>query len=231
MQKTAEVEVYACKFCNKDFKREKSLIVHLCEPKKRSCERTEKGVRYGFNTYLKFYEYSQGSAKLKSETDFIKSSYYNAFVKFGRYCKDINAINPAKFADFVIRSGKKLDHWAKDSTYTEYKLKLLHTEHSTDALSRGLRHGVNWAELTNNVYSDLLRKGGTNAICLAITKGELSAWVIYNCDSGQQFLNGLNEDQMAIIWDYIAPDYWQKKFNDYEEDQVYTKEMLTKAGW
>jgi len=67
MQKTAEVEVYACKFCNKDFKREKSLIVHLCEPKKRYNERTEKGVRNGFNTYLKFYEYSQGSAKLKSE--------------------------------------------------------------------------------------------------------------------------------------------------------------------
>ena len=230
MLKTAEIK-HTCKFCGKDFKREKSLIVHMCEPKKRYRERTEKGVRTGFNTYLKFYEYSQGSAKLKTEEDFRKSPYYNAFVKFGRYCKDINAIKLDKFADFVIHSGKKLDHWAKDSVYGEYIMQLLHTEHPTDALSRGLLHSMWWADQNNANDFDILRFGNVSANCYAITKGELSAWVVYNSDSGQKFLSELNEDQMAIIWDYINPDYWQKKFKDYEADQLYIKEMLKKAGW
>jgi hypothetical protein len=57
---------YLCQYCKKDFQKETSLAVHLCEPKRRMQERNERGVELGFQAYLRFYEMTQGSAKLKT---------------------------------------------------------------------------------------------------------------------------------------------------------------------
>ena len=60
----------------------------------------------------------------------------------------------------------------------------------------------------------------------AITTGRLSPWVIYNSESGQQFLADANEEQLAMIWPYINADVWHKKFSDYPADHEYAKEIL-----
>jgi hypothetical protein len=65
----------------------------------------------------------------------------------------------------------------------------------------------------------------------AIAYGRISPWVIYNCESGQKFLSELSSEQVAMIWQYIDSDHWQKKFKDYPEDQKYAQEILQKAGW
>ena len=91
---------YTCQFCKKDFVKETSLAIHSCEPRKRRQEKDEAGVRLGFQAYIKFYEMTQGSAKLKTYDDFCDSPYYKAFVKFGRYCVSIKAIN-MKFCSFT----------------------------------------------------------------------------------------------------------------------------------
>jgi hypothetical protein len=76
-----------------------------------------------------------------------------------------------------------------------------------------------------------VRYGNANAVCYAITTGRLSAWVIYNSESGQKFLSEANQEQLAMIWPYINVDTWNKKFADYSADQEYAREILTKAGW
>ena len=102
-------EMYACKYCGREFRRESTLAVHVCEQKKRFQEEKEVGVQIGLQAYLRFYTVTQGSAKLKTYTDFAKSPYYKAFVKFGRYCVDINAINVPKFLAWLLNQNKKID--------------------------------------------------------------------------------------------------------------------------
>ena len=109
-----------CRYCDRAFQRESSLAVHLCEPRRRYQEQNETGVQIGLQAYLRFYEITQGSSRLKSFDDFAKSPYYKAFVKFGRYCQGIRAVNVPRFIDWVVRQNKKIDHWCKDSVYTEY---------------------------------------------------------------------------------------------------------------
>ena len=55
---------HVCKYCGTGFVRESTLQVHQCEPKRRDLQRGEKGVVIGFQTWLRFYELTQGSAKL-----------------------------------------------------------------------------------------------------------------------------------------------------------------------
>ena len=222
---------YTCQFCQKDFVKESSLAVHSCEPRRRRQEQSERGVYLGLQAYLKFYELTQGSAKLKTFDDFAESPYYRAFVKFGRYCVDIRAINPARFIEYVLKQNKKIDHWCRDSIYTEYLLDYLRVENINDALARAIEFGITWQEQTSNPAHDCLRYGNSNAICHAITTGRISPWIIYNSESGQQFLSELSTEQIAMIWSYIDSDVWMKKFQDYPADQEYAKDILSKAGW
>jgi len=222
---------HTCQYCKKDFIKEASLAVHSCEPRRRRQEKDEAGVRLGFQAYIKFYELTQGSAKLKTYDDFADSPYYKAFVKFGRYCVGIRAINPSRFTEWVLKQNKKLDHWAKDSVYTEYLQDYLRVENVNDALARAIEFGIDWAEKSGHPAHDCLRYGNNNSMAYAVSTGRISPWVIYNCESGQKFLSELDETQIAMVWPYIDADCWMRKFKDYPADQEYAKLMLEKAGW
>jgi hypothetical protein len=223
--------MHECKYCHKSFVKETSLAVHMCEPKRRFQEQTEAGVRMGFNAYLKFYEITQGSAKLKTFEDFATSPYYRAFVKFGRYCVDTRAINPSRFIEWLLKNNKKIDHWARDTVYTEYLIGYLPIENVNDALARALEYGITWSEEHNHPAEDCLRYGNTNRAVHAVTTGRISPWIVYNCESGQKFLSELDATQIAMVWPYIDSEVWMKKFGDYMADQEYVREMLAKAGW
>jgi hypothetical protein len=222
---------YLCQYCKKDFQKETSLAVHLCEPKRRMQERSERGVELGYQAYLRFYEMTQGSAKLKTYENFAESPYYRAFVKFGRYCVNTRTVNPKQFLEWLLKNNKKIDRWPSDQLYTEYLLTYLQVENTNDAMARAIEFGIEWAEKHSAHPHDCLRYGNNNAMCYAVTSGRISPWIIYNCDSGQQFLSDLDSTQIAMIWPYIDSDVWQKKFQDYPADQEYVREILTKAGW
>lgn len=203
----------------------------MCEPKRRRLNKDDPGVRIGFQAYIKFYEQAQGSAKLKTYDDFCESSYYLAFVKFGRYCVGTKAISPGRFMDWLLKNQKKIDRWCSDQLYTEYLVWYLTIEAVDDALARAIEYSIDWAEKSGHPAHDCVRYGNTNAICYAITTGRLSPWVIYNSESGQKFLNDASSEQIAMIWPYINSDVWHKKFTEYLANQEYAKDILKKAGW
>ena len=181
--------------------------------------------------YLRFYEITQGSSKLKTFDDFATSPYYRAFVKFGRHCVAIRAISTARFIDWVVRQNKKIDHWCRDSVYAEYLADHVRSETVADALARALETAIDWSDRTQNPDRDFLRYGNDNLICHAVATGRVTAWILYNCDSGTEFLSRLMSDQIAMIWSMIDADFWQRKFRDYPADTAYVREMLSRAGW
>jgi hypothetical protein len=222
---------YTCEFCKKTFMKESSAAVHMCEPKRRRLEQSERGVQLGLQAYLKFYETMQGSARLKTFEDFTESPYYRAFVKWGRYCVNTRVINPTQFMIWLLRNQKKIDRWSSDQFYTDYLMEYLRLEAVQDALARAVEHSMTWQERTGHPAHDMLRYGNHNAVCYDITAGRISPWVIYNSESGQKFLSDINSEQLAMIWPYIDSDVWQKRFADYSADQEYAKEILKQAGW
>ena len=222
---------FSCEFCKKDFFKESSVAVHMCEPKRRRLEQHEAGVRLGFQAYVKFYETMQGSARNKTFEDFADSPYYRAFVKWGRYCVNTRVINPSQFLTWLLRAQKKIDNWCSDKLYTEYLLDYLLLEAPQDALERALSLSLDWQERTTHPSHDMLRYGNHNALCHDIVAGRLSAWTIYNSESGQEFLSQLNSEQIAMVWPYIDSDRWQSKFRNYMADQEWTKDLLKQAGW
>jgi hypothetical protein len=223
---------YKCKYCEKEFRKESSLAVHLCEVKRRWQQERETGVQFGLQAYLRFYEMTQGSAKMKSYTDFVASPYYRAFVKFGRHMVAIRAVNPKAFIDWVIKENKKLDHWCHEKVYLEYLKQYMRKEAVQDALERALKEMQDYADEHGefkNGFSDYFRFGSPNRICHHIANGRVSPWIVFNCATGVEFLDGLNEDQIGIVLPWIDPEYWQRKFKDYVADTEWIKEILKEA--
>ena len=225
-------ETYKCKYCEKDFRKESSLAVHLCEPKRRWQQEKEVGVQLGLKAYLRFYEVTQGSARLKSYADFVSSPYYNAFVKHGRYCQSIRCINFANFLDWLLRNNKKIDNWCSDKLYEEWMHDYLRKEAVQDALERALKEMQDYADDhpdLKNGFSDYFRYGNSNRVVHHITTGRISPWIVYNCASGVDFLGNLSEEQVGMIIPWIDPTFWNKKFQDYLADSLWVKDILIKA--
>jgi hypothetical protein len=225
--------MHKCRYCLREFVKESTLTSHVCEQKRRHQQQNEIGVQFGFKAYLRFYEITQGSAKSKSYEDFSASPYYLAFTKYGRHLVSIRAINTASFTDWLLKNNKKLDHWCKDSLYEEWLSEYIRKESPQDALERALKEMQDYAddhpELKNG-FREYFKFGNGNRICHHIVSGRISPWIVFNCTTGVEFLDGLDQGQVQIVLPWLDPEFWQKKFTDYLADTEWVKDILQKAG-
>ena len=228
---TQTVAEHTCAYCGREFSRPSSLEVHLCEQKRRNNERDERGVQIGYRAFIRFYEITQGSAKLKTWDDFVRIPYYKAFVKFGRYCTGTRVIEAEQYLEWLLQTNKKLDHWCKDSLYDEFLIQYLRQELPIPAIKRALDAADRWHSVTGNPQKDYLRYGNTNEICLAITGGRISPWILYNTNGGTQFLESLDTAQINMIWPYIDSEFWQRRFQTCTVERVYVESYFQELGW
>ena len=224
-------QTFKCRYCEREFRKETTLEVHVCEQRRRYQTKDDPATRIAFQNYLNFYEVTQGSAKNKTFDEFAKSAYYRAFVKFGNYCVNARVVNSTRFAEWLLKHNKRIDYWGSDKMYEEFLKEYIYRENATDALTRSLETSMDWAETTENPTEHFLRYGNANKICHYVTTGRVTGWTIFNCDSGHEWLENLTQEQLAIVWDFLDPDRWSRILKDYPGDTEYMKEMLRKAGW
>jgi hypothetical protein len=232
MKEIAEIDTpmkFGCEFCKREFARESTVLKHICEYKHRWIERDKQGNRIGFQAWLQFYQKNSASKKNKTYEEFIKSAYYTAFVKFGSYCVNINAINISRFADWLLKNQVKIDGWCSDTVYTKYLIEYLRHEDALDAIHRSVETTISMAVDAGIKPNHLLSYGNTNKICYAIATGKISPWMLYQSDSGVKFLETLNPDHARMIMDYINPEQWALKFHR-EPEHVRTVKEILKAG-
>lgn len=234
MKKTEVIDKplkYGCDFCGREFARESTIAKHICESKQRWLSKDLKGNRIGFQAWLEFYKKNTSTKKPKTYEDFIKSAYYTAFVKFGNYCANVNAINISRFTDWLLKNQIKIDNWCSDTTYTKYLIEYLRTEDPFDAIARSVETSIEWAEKDNILSRDYLRYGNPNRICQLISVGKISPWMLFQSESGVRFLDTLNPESVKMIIDYINPEQWALKFHREPEHVRDIKEILKSGGY
>ena len=220
---------YKCPYCGKEFTRERTLQVHMCEPKRRHLQKDEKWVINAFMVYQRFYQIHQNNSKEKTYTDFCDSAYYNAFVKFGRFMMHINPLYPEKYIDYVILSKIKLDHWARDDLYESYLIDTLKVEPVEAALQRSIATMMDWAVEQNAQWSDYFRLANTNRAVQHIQQGKISPWLLLGCNAGKRMLKSLNDEQLQMTARFINPEFWNSKFKSYPADHLFVQETAKEA--
>jgi hypothetical protein len=230
MNVSMETNDLQCEFCDRKFVRENSLIKHVCEKKRRWQEKDNKANVVGYSSWRRFYE-TNTNKKKNSYKEFINSSYYGAFVKFGSYCMNVNCINVNRYVDYLLDNKISIDNWNKDTHYTKYLLDLLKSEDPFDAIKRSVETTLDLAAQFDIPNKDVFRYGNRNKICYEITKGKISPWVLYQSTSGVVFLESLDSTQEKMIFDYINPEYWAIKFKKDSNMTLEVKKMLNLIGY
>ena len=222
-------DLNTCTYCGKFFTRERTLQVHVCEPKRRHLQRNEKFVQNGFMVFQRFYEIHQHNVKPKTYDEFCKSAYYNAFIKFGKFIMQINPLYPEKYIDYVILSKIKLDHWARDDLYEAYLIDTLKAEPVEAALQRSIATMMDWAQEQNVQWSDYFRLVNTPRAVQEIQQGKISPWVLLGCSAGKKMLNSFTDEQLQMTQRFINPEYWSNKFKSYPADHLFVQETAKEA--
>ena len=223
---------FICKYCEKEFRREKTLFVHLCEPKRRWSNKDDIGCRIGIQAFKQFYkEIQPNTTKEKTHEDFIKSPYYSAFVKFGWHCHQIRAVNPIELVDFLLKNNVKIDWWTRDIYYEKFIISHMATETAADAITRSITELNRWADEHKTTFDRFFKEATPNKVVNLISNGRLSPWFLFNCDQGVAVLASLNEEQLALAFKWVSPDTWASRFEKYPEDVEWVREVLDEAGF
>ena len=221
---------YKCEYCGKPFAKEKTLIVHVCEQKRRHLSRNEKHVQAAMLVYQKFYEIAQKNAKPRTFDDFASSPYYTAFVKFGSFVVNTNPIYPERFIEWVVRSGVKLDHWCRDELYDQYLQETIKNEPADGAIQRSLKTMMDWGDQNKAPWEHYFSYVNLNRATHDIKEGLISPWVLLNTKSGRDMLKKLNDEQLLIVGSIVDPAHWKRKFSSLPADVELVKEVVKEAG-
>jgi hypothetical protein len=221
---------YNCVHCNKAFMKEKTLVAHMCESKRRALQKDEKRVQAGLIAYNRFYQLTQNNKIPKTYEHFCNSAYYNAFVKFGSFVNNVNPLYPDRFIDFVIKSGVKLDHWCRDALYDQYLFEIVKVEPVESAVQRSLQTMMEWGDEHSANFAHYFDYVSLNKAVHDILNGKISCWIILNSNTGKGMVGKMNDEQLSMISPAFEIKYWQKKFREFPADVALVKEILNEVG-
>jgi len=222
---------FVCEYCNTGYSKEKTLIVHICEQKRRHLQQKEKRVQLGFYAFNQFYKLSAGAKKEKTYTDFCKSQYYNAFVKFGSFISNVRPLYPEKYIDYVVTSRVKLDHWCKEEMYEKYAIELIRKEGVETALERSVMTMMEWAdENTPAPWNHYFHHIGLNTAIWNIKDGKISPWLILNRKTGKDMLGKFNDEQLDMIYHVLDPAHWAMRFKRNPKDVELVKDVVKESN-
>jgi len=221
---------HECVHCGKKFMQERTLVSHVCEQKRRALQKDEKRVQAGYMAFNRYFQLTQNQKVPKTYEDFCKTSYYNAFVKFGSFVNNVNPLYPDRFVDYVIKSGVKLDHWCRDELYDQYLYEMLKIEPVEAAVQRSLTSMLEWAEDKQSTFTHYFNYVNLNRAVHDIRNGRVSCWIMLNCKSGKDMLSKFTDEQLDLIAPAVDMPYWVKKFKDNPADVALVKEICREAG-
>lgn len=220
---------FKCEYCGKDFAKEKTLIVHVCEQKRRHMSKNEKHVQAGLLTFQKFYDFTNKGKTPKTFDDFAKSPYYTAMVKFGSFLVNTAPIYPEMFIDHVIKSGVKLDHWCRDELYEGYISELIKKEPADGAIQRTIKTMMDWGDTNSAPWEHYFQYVNLNRATHDIKEGLVSPWILLNSKSGKELLQRMNDEQLEIVGPVIDPQFWMRRFKALPADIELVKDVIKEA--
>jgi hypothetical protein len=210
--------------------KDKTLVAHMCERKRRALQETEKRVQAGFVAFNRFWQLTQNAKKPKTYNNFADSSYYNAFVKFGSFINNVNPLYPDKFIDYVIKSGVKLDLWCRDELYEKYLYDMIKVEPVESAVQRSLQTMMEWADEHNAEFAHYFTYASLNKAVHDIRNGRISPWVILNSNAGQKMIKSMSDEQLEMIAPAFDVPFWLRKFKEIPADVALVKEICREVG-
>lgn len=222
---------HTCNFCKKVFSKESSLISHVCTYKQRWLQKDEKPIKAAQLAWEQFYKRANpGSKKKVGYEEFMKSKYYNHFVKFGYFLNREEVLQPEKFLDFLIKNCVKLQDWTKESTYESFIKEYLNREDPVNAVIRSFKFINAWAESNAEAPEKFFENVSTNLAVQALRSGTVSPWIIFCSTNGTKLIRRFDAAQFKLLGDFFNEAAWKIRIKRHAKDVEEISSILKEAS-
>ncbi|AQW88808.1 hypothetical protein pEaSNUABM50_00279 [Erwinia phage pEa_SNUABM_50] len=230
----AKAPIFKCRFCDKEFKREGTLITHNCIKRDRYNDRESRPMREAYRLYMMFMEAHRLAMKKSEEPlmQFIKSRYFNDFFDFGQYILSHDILNKEQFIKYILTSGKPVFEWQSPKVHEEWVIKCIREEHPRRAIERSINALVEWGNVTDNDWVDFFENVSTERAIMWFESGKVSPWLIYIAEpaSGNKLLNRFGDSELDYLVRFIDPTYFKILQIRYKDEVQEIRSLLTEAG-
>lgn len=222
-------EKHECSFCNKLFTRPSSLNVHICEPKRRWMNKDDKHVRIAFASWLHWCKktglYMNKKAALTYD-DFMKSSSYITFVKFGLFVEEYHLVNYLTYLDFMIKNNYKAQDWCKDSVY-EYFVKMnIRQESVEDAIQRTVTFIEKWSADNGETWNDFFHQISSQQALDWLRAGRISPWIFFTSEKAQELMGHMTDEQILLLDRYLDIKWWSQAMRRKMKDKQFVEQIV-----
>lgn len=221
---------YKCKYCDRDFIRETTLMKHLCDKKRRMLDKDLKQNRIAYQSWLIFRKLSIANVKHdKPYDDFIKNKYFTDFMKLAKHIIDLHIEKPDEFVRYLIMNSISINDWSKAVVYETYIKDRTKKETAERAIERSLLNIKEWAERTGNDWHEYFAKVSTVDAVQDIRMGRISPWCTFATDQGSRLIDRMEPGQIETLIEYMEPQSWRAKVMRQREDALWVQEVFNKA--
>jgi len=211
---------YKCEYCSKSFKRESTLISHMCEKKRRWLQKDFPETRSGFISFDLFYRISM-QHKPKEYKDFVDSQFFSAFVKYGSYCINTRVIDTEAYTRWLVRKQAKLKDWPTDTMYLLFVRDHVKKESVDRALERFIEQASKleyfdtfWESITGYMLADW------------VETGKISPWILCGSIRAVSAIERANEECFDRIARSVDASYWARKIEQNPQDLTWVKHII-----
>jgi hypothetical protein len=221
---------YKCKYCQKDFVKESTLVKHLCEQKRRVLAKDEKQNRIAYQSWLMFRRLTISNVKHdKPYEDFAVNKYYMDFMKLAKHIIDLNLEDPTGFVKFILMNSVPIRDWTKAVVYESFVKDRTKKEPVERAIERSVLNMKAWAEKTGNNYQEYFQKVSTPDAVQDIRMGRISPWCTFATDQGSRLIDRLEPGQVEALIEYMEPKSWRVKVKRQVHDAEWVQLVFNKA--
>lgn len=219
-QKKATQQEYKCGYCGKVYKRESSLVKHMCKQKQRVLLRDTKEAKVALDIWLRFRKFARLPYKknLQPYEAFAQSGEFQGFVDFGKYLIETQIIEHDKFIDKLLMDSVPIKQWTSHAVRKAWIKSVIFREHPDTAIARSIHAIQEWADNTGNEWQDFFKDVSTQRALLWIETGKISPWFIHAASTREELIGRFNDDEIQHIFEFLDPGVWGPKKVKYKVD-------------
>jgi hypothetical protein len=202
---------------------------HACETRRRWLQKDHRNSVLAFMAFDTYYTRCLPNQK-RDIWAFIKSRYYNAFLKWADYVIENQISASRQYLDYLIENQIPIDNWTKDYNLEKFNKTFILKESPESGIIRSIEYLEKWAEYNQMPMTEFFVSEHPNNIIHQFKMGRMSPWFLFCSSIGMKWVVSLNPMHYKALEDFLNVDLWNRKIALRSAEIKELKKILEDSG-